>query len=248
MKLPLEGRWLGLAGLLAVLFAGALLVAVRFVRLPTPQKEAAAGPQAGRIGIATTEGLAAGASLKERSLLNPAPLFLPTEYNASQPRLPLSFRREPGASFDPVPARYAYAETAASIRFPDAFEVPDRPEEALIFGRSQNPYESMANFARVETPLPAREAIVEVVQTHDGRMVLSVPVTLADPPPQMATADWSPLELMAAVDATGLIGAPVLTRGSGVEAVDGFLRIYLSTKFNLGERVAPGFYAVRIGP
>ncbi|MGC4071241.1 MAG: hypothetical protein QM760_01710 [Nibricoccus sp.] len=31
MKLPLEGRWLGLAALVAVGFAGILIVAVRFV-------------------------------------------------------------------------------------------------------------------------------------------------------------------------------------------------------------------------
>lgn len=248
MKLPLEGPWLGLAAVIAAAFVGVLVLAVRFVSLPTLAPVKPAPPQAGGIGIAPADGARASALLKEQALLDPDPLFLPTEFNASQLRLPALIRREPGATFQPVSAKYTYTYAAAEIGFPEAVTVPTQPVDALTYGRLQNPYEVLGRFARQESPLPPRLAVIEVVHAKTGRIILSAPLSAPDAPAQLATADWRPLELLAAVDATGLIGLPVLARGSGVDVIDTFFRSYLAKQFHLGERLPPGFYALRVGP
>ena len=253
MKLPLEGRWLWLAVAIAAVFAGALVLAVRFISLPTPPAATSATNNTVErrvrgIGLAPMDGRAGSELQREQALLDPDPLFLPTEFNASQPRLPEIIRREPGASFQPVAAKYAFSYAEAPIAFPEVVTVPPRPVDSLTYGHEQNPYEVLGRFAREESPLPARLAIIEVVQASTGRVVLSTPLTTADAPPQVVTADWPPLELLAAVDVTGLIGTPVLTRKSGIEAVDKFFRSYLAKQFHLGERLPPGLYMLRVGP
>jgi hypothetical protein len=199
-------------------------------------------------GINIASGTESGALRKEQSLFNPDPLFLPTAFNASQPRLPSLVRREPGASFQPMSAKYTYTVAEAQIRFADPVIVPARIVDALDYGGVQNPYEVFGRFSRDEPALPARQAIIEVVQTRTGRIVLSVPVNEPDAPSMLASADWRPLELLASVDVTGLTGAPVLARGSGVEVIDTFFRSYLAKEFRIGDRLPPGFYALRVGP
>jgi hypothetical protein len=246
MKMLWEGRWIALVLVLAGIFTAGLLLAVKFVSLPTPPPAKILAPRSGGIGIAATDGATGSALLKEQALLDPDPLFLPTEFNASELRLPELVRGEPGATFQAVSAKYAYSLAAASITFPEPVAIPAQSVDSLTYGRTQNMYEVLGRFDREETALPARFAVIEVVQTQTGRVVLSAP--LIEGPALLASSDWRPLELLASVDATGLIGLPVLARGSGVEAIDTFFRSYLAKQFHLGERLPPGFYAVRIGP
>ena len=56
------------------------------------------------------------------------------------------------------------------------------------------------------------------------------------------------MEFLIAVDAMGLVGPPILTESSRVAAVDGYFQIYLVKTLHAGERLAPGFYRVCIGP
>lgn len=249
MKLPLEGRWLGLAVVVALGFFGALLLAVRFVNLPTPPRppEKPAPPRSG-IGIASISGEAGSALWSEQSLIDPDPLFLPTSYNASQPPLPSSMRREPGAIFQSLAPKYVYAEDSAPVEFPDVVRLPDAPVQSLTYGSAQDPYDVLGRFNRTETPLPPRLAVVEIIEMKTGRLLMSVPLNPLEASAQIRTADWRPMELLAAVDTTGLLGRPLLTQGSGVEAIDAFFRQFLATDFHLGERLAPGFYTLRVGP
>jgi hypothetical protein len=248
MKLPLEGRWLALAAAVFLAFVGILVVAVRFVTLPSPQTQKLSEQKAGGIGLAPAASSANSALLRERSLFDPDPLFLPTQFNASQLRLPADIRREPGANFVPISAKYAFAERAAPIAFPEAIAVPAQPAESLSYVRDQNLYDVLGRFNREEAPLPGRLAFIEVVEARTGKMVFSTAVNLASAPTQLTSADWRPLELLAAVDSTGTIGLPVVARGSGVEDVDKFFRSYLAKQFHLGERLPPGFYSLRVGP
>ncbi len=249
MKLPLEGRWLGLVALIAILFAGALVLAVSYVSLPElAPVEKSPSQRIGGIGIASVGGSTSGGSADDSALLDPDPLFLPTEFNASQLRLPAVVRREPGTSLQAASAKFEYAEAGAPIRFPDPVAVPAGPVEALAYDRALNPYEVFGRLKHAYGPVSERVAIVEVVQVTTGRTILSVPLTIASAPSQVLASDWMPLELIAAADATGLIGQPVLSRGSGVEAVDAFFKIYLTRRFHLGERLPPGFYSLRVGP
>jgi hypothetical protein len=246
MKLPLEGRWLGLIAAVAVVFTGGLMLAVRFIQLP--KREVRQAPVTTGIGIARLDGKAARAILKEQDLLDPDPLFLPTSLNASQPELPALIRGEPGTAFPLVSPKYAYTSATAEILFPEVITIPERPVEALTYGRTESSYALMGRFARVEEPLAARRAVVEIVRAKTGEVVLTQALNPPESPAVLVTADWRPLEMLAAVDVTGIIGVPVLSQTSGIEAVDSFFRSYLAKQFHLGERLPPGLYLVRVGP
>jgi hypothetical protein len=248
MKLPLEGRWLALIALIAAGFFAALLVLVRFIQLPatTPSQ---AMPTPTGIGIARVDPVVGGSTARtDEALLDPDPLFLPTPYNASQPRLPASIRREPGAASQPVPAKYVFDDQQAGLTFPETVSIPANPVESLTYGKAQNAYDVAGRFAREEKPLPARLATVEVLKAKSGQETLTADIAPADIPQAVILADWEPFELLAAVDVTGIVGLPVVVRSSKFEAVDSFFRSYLAREFHLGERVPPGFYRLRVGP
>mgnify|MGYP006194076769 FL=1 len=85
---------------------------------------------------------------------------------------------------------------------------------------------------------------VEIVAAASGRSVLAQ-VILERPP---VSGEWQPVEFMAAVDASGLIGPLVVTTRSGLEEVDSFFSNYLIRTLRFGSRIGPGFYRISIGP
>ena len=93
--------------------------------------------------------------------------------------------------------------------------------------------------------LSQMDGFIEVVRTESGGVALSdvLPAVAGAP-----AGDWAPVELVAAVGPTGLVGPPVLTSSSGSQAVDAWLPSYLATTYRLGERLPPGFYRIRLGP
>ncbi len=246
MKSPLEGRWLALIAVLVAGFLGMLVVGVRYVRLPEVAPPAAR-PGAS-VGIVRVDPAVGDDFLSDQSLLDLDPLFLPTRYNASQLDLPDVLRREPGAAFQEIGAKLTYSNEGTRIAFPDVIALPKSAAEVIRYGSEQDVFDGLARFNRPEAALPQRVAVLEVVQTKTGRVVLSAPLTPAQTPRAVASGDWEPLEFMAAVDVTGLVGVPRLWSGSGVEAVDVFFRNYLAGPFHLGERLPPGFYTLRVGP
>jgi hypothetical protein len=249
MRLPLENRWLGLIALLALGFGGAVVLAFRFVRVGEPPPKPATSVTPTGIGIARIDQTSRDPRLREQSLLDPDPLFLPTPLNASQLELP-RYERQPGTTQQTIDAKYLYGEDVAAFTLPDPIAAPTQPGETLAYGLAQNPYAGLGRFARAETPLPPRAARLEVVQTKTGRVVLSVSLALSEtnPPAALANSEWSPLELLAAIDSTGMIGQPTLARGSGVETIDTFFRSFLAQSFHLGEQLPTGLYTLRIGP
>lgn len=246
MKIHVEGRWVALTLLVMVGFVGVVAVAVRFVRLPAPPVGPVA-PERKSIGIRNLGGGEAGTRVSDQMLLDPVPLFVPTQWNSSQPEVPELTRRELGAAFAPFAASYNYSEARAGISFPE-LPIPTDAVTALTYGRTANVFEAWGRLDREERPLPARVALLEVIHAKTGRVVLSAPLTPPSVPDAFRNADWRPVELVATVDATGLIGTPMLTQGSGIDAVDVFLRGYLSKSFHLGERLPAGFYTLRMGP
>ena len=249
MKLPIEGRWLALIVVIASGFVGALILAARFVRLPaTEPASTPARATTGRIGITRIEPRTDGGRFGDDALMDPDPLFLPTPFNASQPELPPFIRREPGTVSQPIGPAYAFAYEQTAISFPEVVTVPARPVDSLTYGQAQNSYDVFGRFSREEPPLPPRVAVIEVVEAKTGKVVLSSEIaSLAMPLPALSS-DWRPLELLAAVNETGLVGLPDLASSSGEPAVDSFFRSYLAKQFHLGERLPSGFYALRIGP
>jgi len=246
MKIHVEGRWVALTLLVIVGFVGVVAVAVRFVRLPVPPAAPGANERKS-IGMGKLGGGEAGTMVSDQMLLDPVPLFVPTQWNSSQPETPELTRRELGAAFEPFAASYNYSDARAGIAFPE-LPIPTNAVTALTYGRPANLFEAWGRLDREEGPLPARVALLEVIHAKTGRIVLSAPLTPPTIPDAFRNADWQPVELVATVDATGLIGTPMLTQGSGIDAVDNFLRGFLSKSFHLGERLPAGFYTLRVGP
>lgn len=185
------------------------------------------------------------AAFDERKILaDPTPLFLPTPWNAAQKGVP---RPEPGAGFGNFSERLRAAEsqTALKLNLPSPITVPATPAEALFEG---TPGALMSGFGRSATALPVlapRGAFVEIVAEGNGRVILRQALADANPPGESA---WEPLEFLIAVDAAGLVGAVSITRRSGAEGVDDYFQRYLAQTLRVGQRLAPGFYRISVGP
>jgi len=206
------------------------------VRVPGPP------PPTAREATRSPVGLVDPVVIEGTMLFDLTPLFLPTEFNSSRkPYVP----REPGAAFTGFPANLTFAASGLALHLPPAAAVPENPAEALAgdppgapfigFGRSN---------LKVET-LPPREAYVEIVDAGNGRRVFGQPVADAHPP---TSAPWKPMEFMAAVDSAGLVGSVVPTVRSGIGEVDDYFARYLAETLRVGQRLAPGFYRISVGP
>ena len=180
----------------------------------------------------------------EASLTDPTPLFLPTEWNAGQNALPANTQREPGGSFQGYPAKLAFAETELKLNLPSAVVVPARPADALAPDRSSVLFLGLGQVDKIVPQLVARNAFIEILAAVDGRSLLAQPLADATPP----DGDWQPMEFLVAVDPMGLVGPPTLTESSHVAAVDGYFQNYLVKTLHAGQRLAPGFYRICVGP
>ncbi|MSU22496.1 MAG: hypothetical protein EXS32_01600 [Opitutus sp.] len=240
-------RWAWAAGCGVV--ATALVVA-----LLSGPKRLPPGPSAPRAGQSIDlQKLDANSALNDAAtLLDPTPLFLPTKHNSAQKDVaPL----EPGGTFQSyrIPPKLNFAETGPEFRLPPPVDAPARPTDALA---ADAPGVLLLGLGRAEPPgvvLPARGAFVEIVAAGTGQQALprqrlaqvQALAAAARPP---AGRTWQPMEFLAAVDAAGLVGPLVLTARSGVEEVDAYFQNYLVRTLRVGERLAPGFYRIGIGP
>ena len=231
-----QHRWiLATAGALVVLVAVALLF-----RAPGGQRVGTfkpAPPATGAVRLVSLQE-------NEAALTDPTPLFLPTKWNAGENALPANTQREPGGSFQGYPAKLAFAETVLTLNFPADVSVPARPADAVASDRSGQSFLGLGQVDRPVGQLIARNGFIEILGAGNGQRMLAQPLADANPP---GTA-WQPLEFLVAVDAMGLVGPPILTESSRVAAVDGYFQNYLVKTLHAGQRLAPGFYRVCIGP
>lgn len=235
-----RGRWVW-AGV-----GGALVLAavVALFRSPPETRPVAAKPPAAPTAVPAVRLVNLGKN--EAALTDPTPLFLPTEWNAGQDPLPATARHEPGSAFAGYPAKLKFAETELALNFPADVAVPARASDALASAKPGQLFLGLGDAKSGGLPqLTSRKAFVEIVVAADGRRVLSQPLADAAPP---GTAGWQPMEFLVAVDATGLVGPPILTESSRVAAVDGYFQNYLVKTLHAGERLAPGFYRICVGP
>jgi hypothetical protein len=243
-----QGNTLWIAiGIAAVLLVLAVW-AVTKVRLPKPADVQTSKPATG-VSIARTDGVGANTAVQQQAeLTDPMPLFMPTASNSSDPDLPARLRREPGDAFQSFPARYAFDEyDMKKVAFPEPIDVPNDPQQALYVGKSPNPFFTFGRESYRLSPLSPRLAFLEVAQAKSGLTVLAAPLK-AGPADNLPSVDWQPLEMMVAVESTGLVGGVSVTSGSGYEEVDDFFRAFIAKQFRLGARLPPGFYMLRIGP
>lgn len=209
--------------------------------IATPQ------PATPRVNVARLDERAGDRLLREQALIfDPMPLFLPTEWNASQQSLPTKVQRQPEQVFDDFLPKLIYKEAELSLPIGPTQVLPKNPLD-LLREASRDPF---VGFDRQDVPirpLPARLGIVEVRRVGDGYLelqrTLDRPVVL--PADRMA---WQPAEFLVTVTTTGLLGRPVTTVSSDIEEVDNFLCDYLAEVLHLGERLPPGMYRVAVGP
>jgi len=181
---------------------------------------------------------------EEAIFRDPTPLFLPTPWNAGFDVAPQGLASGPDSRFEDYRPKMTNSESDVRLAFPPIVEVPSSPAGGLRVGERTN---NDAAIGRREVPLEpfaARICFIEVVELRDGRRVLAESIRTMEATP---TSDWQPMELLVAVEATGLVGSVVVV-GSGDEKWDSSVRRYLAKQFRLGERLRSGFYRVSVGP
>lgn len=239
-------RWILAVAFAAPLVAGVLaLFRAPKQTAPAPTAEVRAPVQVARPGRADP------LLTEETELRDLAPLFLPTERNASLPPP----RREPGRTFlDDESPKYRFTDVELQLAkgLPPAAAINGKPAgaaEPVDAFAPQVAGASLAGFGRrrVElAALPARGGFVEVVVAGTGRAVLREKLPPEGRPP--GEKAWGPVDFLAVVDAAGLASPLIVTEGSRVEEVDAFLGNYLTRAYRVGDRLAPGFYRITVAP
>lgn len=188
---------------------------------------------------------------EETEIRDLRPLFLPTEFNVTLPEP----RREAGRTFlDNETLKLGFSESELSL-------VRDLPPFVTLGGKSAEEARGTdllaaeldgagaVGFGREAVPkteFKARGGFVEIFSSADGRRVLEEELPPDARPP--GEKPWEPLEILAAVDAAGLAAPLIVTTSSRVEEVDVHVRNFLSQRFRVGDRLAPGFYRIVVGP
>jgi hypothetical protein len=180
--------------------------------------------------------------IKGTMLRDPTPLFLPSEFNSSRKDF---VSREPGSAFAGFSWRHVFDESELTLHLPAAAAVPSSPAEALVGDPPGTPFLGFGRHDLDVQPLVPRGAYVEIMEAGTGRRVFGRAMADARPP---SSASWKPMEFMAAVDASGLVGPLVLTVHSNVTEVDAYFGHYLAETLRVGQRLGPGFYRISVGP
>jgi len=240
-----QGGTLGIAIAIAAVLVVLLVLAVTQVRLPKPDAPKPTKPVTS-VDLTGLDSKNGGAAMRAQfEIYDNKPLFRPTPINSSDPAIPAALRREPGNAFKTILPQLTFAEYEMAIALPEPISVPKTLVEVLSTGETANPFFTFGRINYPYTPLRKRLAFIEVLQAKTGRIVLAEPLDVGlDAPP---AADWQPLEMMIAVEPTGLIGAPTVTKGSEFEEIDNYFRAFIGKQVRLGARLQPGFYILRIG-
>lgn len=181
--------------------------------------------------------------LQERAeLLDPTPLFFPTEWNYGQRPVSQTSQRLPGEVFGSFEPKLTVSEQA--IR-PDGVEVEPLPEKLsdVLAQGNEAPFAGMGQIDVQKSTLPVRAGYLEIHDLKSGDGILSQSLTGIQPP----RTDYAPIEFLVVIGRMGLIGDLILTSGSGWDEVDNFFRTYLVKSYHLGERLSPGRYRVVVG-
>lgn len=230
--------WVGLAAAAIGAGAGAWWLHVREVQ-PTGK------PAAGQpfVQLAASGPTKASSLLRERAeLLDPTPLFFPTEWNYGQRPLNESRLSQPGQFFESFEPKLTVPQQGRPPYGLESVQAPERLADVLTQG-NEAPLAGMGQVDVRTSTLPVRAAYVEVTRLGEMENVIAQSLAGIQPPRD----DYSPMEFLVVVGPAGLIGEPILTSGSGSDEVDSFFRGYLSRSYHLGERLAPGHYRVIVG-
>lgn len=235
--------WIGLGIALAVTTAWWAWLRTR---QPTVEPMAAAKPPF--VQLVGTNGAAGDLVLRERvELMDPKPLFFPTEWNYGQRPLRESMRRQPGDVFGSFPPNLEFGGKGVKAYGTEGVSAPEKLSDVLAQGNDV-PFDGMGQVDTKISGLEPRSAFLEVRSLRQGDVILSQ--TLANL--VIPRADFPPMDYLVAVSSAGVVGDPVLMISAESEEVDervdSFFRSYLVKGARLGERLTPGNYRVSIGP
>ena len=152
--------------------------------------------------------------------------------------------REPGGSFQDYAPYFTFPETDLKLNFLPEAKIPERPADAFAMDKTNGQLLGFGQTDFAIEPLRARGGIIQVVAAIDGQ-IMQESIIEQQPPEQ---GMWQPLEFLVAVDRAGVVRPPVLTESSRIATVDQFFQEFLIKRLHIGERLAPGFYRVSIGP
>ena len=180
---------------------------------------------------------------EDASLLDPTPLFLPTRWNSSAKEIRPP---EPGRSFTGFAPDFHFVESRLALFLPPPVQPPVNSADAVSSTPPSAPFLGIGEAAQGGAPLSARSAYVEVFESRSGRPVFAqaIPASVLIG----VSETWQPVEFMAAVDPSGLVGPLVRLVGSGVDAVDTAVKSMLVERLKVGQRLPPGFYRICVGP
>ena len=205
---------------------------------PPPARPAPSAP------LAAVEIAPRDAVIREQAdFSDPTPLFMPTQWNAKPNILQGTTVREPGDDFR-YGAQFTFAVNAARLAFPARVNMPEKPVDALGLWGAEAPFLGMGQTNPNGDALSGRDALVEVVTASDGRQIFTQVLKDARPP----GGDWQPMEFLVAVEPDGLVGLPAPAPSSNALEVAAYFQNYLAKVLRVGERLAPGFYRIKVGP
>ncbi|HVZ63517.1 MAG TPA: hypothetical protein VG936_02930 [Lacunisphaera sp.] len=235
--------WIGLA--VAVVVTTAWWAWLRTRQPPIEPRIAAKTPF---VQLAGTGNGAGDRMLRERvELMDPKPLFFPTEWNYGQRPLRESMRRQPGDVFGSFPPNLEFGGKGVGTYGTEGVAAPEKLADVLAQGNDV-PFDGMGQVDTKITGLEPRSAFLEVRSLKNGDVAITQTLGNVFIP----KSDFSPVEYLVAVSSAGVIGDPVLLIGAEGEEVDervdSFFRSYLVKGARLGERLMPGNYRVSIGP
>lgn len=239
-------------GLPIALFVGvSFLVSLGFllVKVPDHKPTAPASLPSSNVALVNLDGANADAVLRqEAQLRDPAPLFLPTAWNASYAVHASRIHIRPPDTFESYPSKLVFLGGESPITLPAPQRLPESPAKALDALQSDKPFIGLSTRLSKLPSLGARSACVELHEANTGVAVAKLEFTDLNIP---ATALWMPAEFMACVRPSGLLGEPALVSGSGVESVDHTLAKALVEhwpELQKRARLAPGVYRILFGP
>jgi len=180
----------------------------------------------------------------EAEFFDPTPLFLPTKWNSDQKKLPANILRDPGQMFQDFPPRLVFVDQSLSLDFHYTVQIPDKHIDTIRVLDNPSAYSGIGRSEVKLSILAERGAYVEVTQSGRTGKILAE----ALPDLELPAVNWHPLELVAMIDAAGIIGRLSLVESSGVDEIDVKVREYLVQTVHLGGRLAPGFYRILVGP
>lgn len=230
--------WIG--GVFALVAVGGWMFWTVSISPPVP---AAGGKPAPFVRLAGAGVATSDQVLREKSeLLDPTPLFFPTEWNYGQRPPPTSSLRQPGEEFASFPPQLPVSERTGGRYASEPAAVPETLSDVLTQG-DEAPFAGMGQVDRQRSTLPVRGGYVEVKEIVSGEIVISQSLVGISAP----SSDAAPVEFLVVVSSAGIVGEPFITKSSANEEVDEFYRDYLVRSYRLGERLRPGRYRVWVG-